>query len=399
MKKQYLVWVAVLTLVVAGAALVALSGVRGDKVVLPTGATLDEARSFEVAYRDKMPGKYEMWKESAHGKARVTCINCHGTQPLTGDALKFRSFGDVKPETCAACHQKEYDGWKQTRHVEAVKFSMNNLRGKLLDAYPAMKEQGCDACHYKVGTTCSSCHTAHPTELPKPPRDLTNGCENCHLGPDHPQREAYESSTHHLVAEATGKPTCITCHTNDNNNHLIYRIKGTPDNARPIMEKKCEQCHTEEYTKNALASVDAIKKETSRIVGAGGKIVKDLYKDGILKESYGVLLDKDGLPRLDATGTSYSHVSKIESMMFELFKYAEATTVRGAQHFSPDYVHWHGNAQLWEQYLAIKDQAERLRWEAALAKKLGVPKEQLPMFKYSQETGKELESLGKKGIQ
>lgn len=403
--KKYWIWGLIGVLVVAGLTLTYL-GRRGTAAtVLPAGVTLEQARAMEEDAKVKMPEKYKMWRESAHGVAGVTCVNCHGTEPITGDKLTYQAFAGVKPETCGACHQKELEGFQQTRHYEAVKYSMNNLRGKLLDAYPAMKTQGCDSCHYKVGTTCTSCHNVHdsyPTSA-KPgqvqanglpaPQDLTNGCENCHMGPDHPQREAYESSEHRKVAERTGAPTCITCHTDDNNVHLIYRIKGTPDNGRAVMETKCEKCHSEEYTKNMLANVDQIKAETAKIVNAGRTIIKDLYKDGILKPSPGVLLDKDGMPRLDATGTSYSHVSHIENTMFELFKYAEATTVRGAQHFSPDYAHWHGNAQLWEKYLAIKDEAERMRFEYALSKKMGVPLIELPMYKYSQETGHELDSL------
>jgi len=67
----------------------------------------------------------------------------------------------------------------------------------------------------------------------------------------------------------------------------------------------------------------------------------------------GSLLDENGIPMLNAKGTSYSHVSHIENLMFELFKYAQATTVKGAQHFAPDYAHWHGVADLWHKYLAI----------------------------------------------
>ncbi len=403
--RKYWVWGVIAALVIAGAALALMARRGSAAVVLPAGVTLKEARAIEADAKASMPGKYQMWLESAHGKAGVTCVNCHGKEPVTGEKASYRAFGDVKPEVCGACHKDAYEGWQQTRHVEAVKYSMNNLRGKLLDGYPAMKLQGCDSCHFKVGTTCSACHTVHasyPTSA-KPgqvqanglpaPQDLMNGCENCHMGPDHPQREAYESSEHRKVAERTGQPTCITCHTDKNNVHLIYRIKGTPDNGRATMEKKCQECHSQDFTREMLANVDQIKVETKKIVDAGRGIVKGLYQDGILEPSQGVLLDKDGLPRLDATGTSYSHVSHIENLMFELFKYGEATTVRGAQHFSPDVAHWHGNAQLWEKYLAIKDEAERMRFEYALSRKMGVPIPELPMYQYSQATGHELDSL------
>ncbi len=150
-----------------------------------------------------------------------------------------------------------------------------------------------------------------------------------------------------------------------------------------------------------LKDSDAIKAEGARIVDAGRAIVRDLYADGILKPSYGSLLDGKGVPLLDATGTSYSHVSEIESLMFELFKFAEATTDRGAQHFSPDYVHWHGNADLWAKYLAIRGEAIHLRWEhegngapiEQFEQELVTRKPVYAMYAYTNQTGHELDSL------
>lgn len=87
------------------------------------------------------------------------------------------------------------------------------------------------------------------------------------------------------------------------------------------------------------------------------------------------------------------HVSHIENLMFELFKYAQATTIKGAQHFGPDYAHWHGMADLWNKYIAIKEEAERLYLEAGIKKKFEIESKEYPMFKYEKETGHELDSL------
>lgn len=403
-KGNYILWFVVAVLVIGGIALVSLSR---QNMVIPTGATKAQAKEFEEKYKELTPLKYELWKESAHGQNGVTCINCHGTEGFKEGDLAYANFSKVDPETCGSCHEKEYEGWKETRHVKAVDFSQKNVRFKLLDAYPAMQNQGCDACHTKVAETCTSCHQGHTTALPKPEEaahegevvtdNITNGCENCHMGPDHPQREAYESSVHHQVAQATGEPTCVTCHTDPENNHYIIQLKGEhEEEGREKLWNNCLQCHTEEYVEDARRNVNAIKKESNRIVAEAKKIIVGLYEDGILEPSPGSLLDENGVPMLNAKGTSYSHVSHIENLMFELFKYAQATTIKGAQHFAPDYAHWHGLADLWNKYLAIKREAERLRMEAGLEAETGVAIEEYPMHKYEKETGNELQTLSNK---
>jgi hypothetical protein len=172
-------------------------------------------------------------------------------------------------------------------------------------------------------------------------------------------------------------------------------------NNRQLLEAKCWKCHTHEFAAAALKDSDEIKAEANRIVDAGRAIVRDLYADGILKPSYGSLLDDKGVPLLNAKGTSYSHVSEVENLMFELFKFAEATTDRGAQHFSPDYTHWHGNADLWNKYLAVRGEAIHLRWEhegngmpiEKFEEELVARKPVYKMYAYSNQTGHELDSL------
>jgi len=395
-------WIVIGILVIGGITLVSLS--TSANVVIPAGTTKADAVAFEDFYKDKMPMKFQIWQESAHGQEGVTCINCHGTELLGEEDLSYENFAKVDPETCGECHEKELEGFKQTRHVEAVGYSQKNVRFKLLDAWPAMQSQGCDACHTKVGNTCTSCHQAHVTDLPKPEKqahagqvvtgNFTNGCENCHMGPDHPQREAYESSVHYQVAQATGEPTCNTCHTDPDNKHLIIQLKGDfEEEGREKLWNNCLQCHSEEYVADARENVNQIKKEANRMVEAARQIIQDLYKKGVLEPSPGSLLNEDGLPMLNAKGTSYSHVSHIESLMFELFKYANATTIKGAQHFSPDYTHWHGAGDLWAKYLAIKEEAERLILEAGIKENLDIDPIEYPMFKYEKETGSELDTL------
>lgn len=401
MKNKKGLWIVIGVLCVCGIFFLALSS---NNTVLPVSVNSAEAKEFEEFYKAQAPMKYEIWQASTHGQNGVTCVNCHVNGKLTPEDLEYGNFSKVSPETCGGCHEQELEGFKDTRHVIAVSFSQNNTRYKQLNAWPAMQEQGCDACHVKVGETCTSCHQGHTDALPKPEKaaaagqhvtgDFTNGCGDCHMGPDHPQREAYESSVHYKVAQATGGPTCNTCHTDRENNHNIIQLKNeNGEEGRNKLWDNCLECHTKEYRDNARANVEQIKKETLRVTDAARKIIQNLYKDGILKPTPGSLLDDKGIPMLNAKSLGYSHVSDIESMMFELFKYAEATTIKGAQHFSPDYTHWHGAGELWAKYEAIENEAERLRLEATLSEKAGVERPDIPDFKYEKETGKEASTI------
>jgi hypothetical protein len=401
-----------LTAVALGLLLV--STACSPKRVLPQGATTKFAAQVEAYYKSQMPWQYEQWQQSPHGKAGITCINCHDVGPdgkLKPEALDNLAYGGVNPGRCGKCHEKEFAGWSQTRHSEAVKFATTNVRYKLLDGFPAMQREGCQSCHFKVGTTCISCHDAHSFQPPRTAKAVNDACGMCHNGPDHPQKEVQETGVHLRQAEASGmqEPNCVTCHTQDDNKHEIFRIKDVvadpakdiKANNRQLLEAKCWNCHTHEFAAAALKDSDEIKAEANRIVDAGRAVVRDLYADGILKASYGSLLDDKSVPLLNAKGTSYSHVSEVENLMFELFKFAQATTERGAQHFSADYTHWHGNADLWNKYLAVRGEAIRLRWEH---EGLGKPIEQFEeeliarkpvykMFAYSNQTGHELDSL------
>jgi len=386
----------------------------GPKRVLPQGATTKFAAQVEAYYKSQMPWQYEQWQQSPHGEAGITCINCHDVEPdgkLKPEALDNLTYGGVNPGRCGKCHEKEFAGWSQTRHSEAVKFATTNVRYKLLDGFPAMQREGCQSCHFKVGTTCISCHDAHSFEPPRTARAVNDACGLCHNGPDHPQKEVQETGVHLRQAEASGmqEPNCVTCHTMDDNKHYIFRIKdvladaslGVKANNRQLLEAKCWNCHTHEFAAAALQDSDEIKAEASRLVDAGRAVVRDLYADGILTASYGSLLDDKGAPLLNAKGTSYSHVSEVENLMFELFKFAQATTERSAQHFSADYTHWHGNADLWNKYLAVRGEAIRLRWEhegqgkpiEQFEEELVARKPVYTMFAYSRQTGHELDSL------
>ncbi len=373
----------------------------GQAVVLkdayvPKGFTVHEAQAIFDALARQMPLAADAFRRSAHYREGMTCVTCH--QELRWDqasgSVDVTSLGRVPPERCGECHEQEYDGFRKSRHFKAVTVFREVVRYKALAGYPAMQQQGCNRCHEPIGQSCSACHPAHLFEPPRPPKDEFGGCQRCHLGPDHHQLESYVASVHYQVARARGDgiPNCVFCHTADDNKHHIFRIKGTKDHGRTALMAKCTQCHTEQFARRAFEGIDAIKHETNKVVDAARQIIRDLYADGILNRVSGSLTDEQGLPALNPNLTAYDqHVHPIENLMFRMFKYDAVATIAGAQHFSAVRTHWYGHAQLMETYNRIRQMAQELRFMHALSKKLGVPLPSIPVYRYTHETGRELD--------
>ena len=370
---------------------------------VPRGFTVQEALAIYDALAKQVPLATDAFRKSAHYREGMTCVTCHTeTQFDPASGRVQLSAARVPPERCGECHEQQYEGFRKSRHFKAVTVFTEVVRYKALGGYPAMQRQGCNRCHEPIGQSCSACHPAHLFEPPRPPKDEFGGCQRCHLGPDHHQLEAYTSSVHYQVARARGDgvPNCVFCHTSDQNNHYIFRIKGAPSHGRDEFMAKCTKCHTADFASRAFESIDAVKHETNRIVEAARQIIRQLYADGILQRVPGSLVDQTGLPALNPNLTAYDqHVHPIENLMFRMFKYDAVATIAGAQHFSAVRTHWYGHAQLMETYNRIRRWAQELRFLHALSRKLGVPLPQVPVYRYSNETGHELDDAWRDPVQ
>lgn len=222
-------------------------------------------------HTDVTPVVVNQWHESSHSGAGVGCISCHEASkkdPSGRDHNGFFITPVVTPNHCEPCHAQAVTEFKDSLHDEAGLFSLSayaivsgeEVHGSVTIGQTAnyktnfsreSAEAGCLDCHGTVikvakdGTlinwpnngigrfnpdgsvgSCSACHTRHNFSLAQARKPET--CGQCHLGPDHPQREIYEESKHgNLVAamgedynwdakewlpEHIGAPTCATCH-------------------------------------------------------------------------------------------------------------------------------------------------------------------------------------------
>jgi len=219
------------------------------------------------------PGIVKQWQESKHSKVGVKCYVCHKAReddPAGFDHNGFRVTTIVTPRYCESCHPEQVKEFRESMHDEAALFSLSAygvVSGEKVEDNVTMgqtknyktnfsresAEAGCLDCHgtlIKVGKdgklinwpnmgigrlnpdgsagSCAACHTRHTFSIAQARKPET--CGQCHLGPDHPQREIYEESKHGNLVAANGEhynwdvppgqwgpedieaPTCATCH-------------------------------------------------------------------------------------------------------------------------------------------------------------------------------------------
>ena len=226
-------------------------------------------------HKQETQGIFADWAASAHGRAGITCLDCHQADPADKDIstshYKYYERGDlpygtqeykipvsavVSPKDCSRCHPDEVKEYSRSKHANTLEIiwkidpwlndGMNNA---------VERKTGCFACHGTVieledgklspetwpnvgvgrlnpdGSlgSCTSCHTRHRfsvMEARKP-----EACGQCHLGPDHPQIEIYTESKHGDLYDTFGDgynweaapgtwtpgidyraPTCAACH-------------------------------------------------------------------------------------------------------------------------------------------------------------------------------------------
>lgn len=416
---------------------------------LPKG-NLDPTTCLEC-HRKFNPMIVAQFEQSAMGMAgtqnprvvypqrQITCANCHGTD----HDLIMQTRGRVAETMCAACHPQIYkDAVLDAGHSYGPGpggLGINWERNIGVPHYKQMPrkvlEMGCDPCHAQGGGTddkywsaeqkkyidtssftmrngCVACHTRHAFNLEEARKP--EACYTCHMGPDHPNFEAYMASKHGSIYAARGDkwdftqplpqaqfetPTCAYCHmlyvapdgTRTSNHNMtrkiiwgmgvqaatgeIADITLTPENAakRNEMIKVCITCHSEDRARGYLESADAHKLSGDVLVLQARDILAGLYKDGLIKPSHGQvsagLLEGPHFSAIELPGGIASHsptslyydVAPIEREYFDMFFFSSLKSYKGAFHMSPDYAWWYGYADVLGHLATIRDEDHRLR--------------------------------------
>ncbi|HVP40227.1 MAG TPA: multiheme c-type cytochrome [Candidatus Saccharimonadales bacterium] len=378
---------------------------------------------------------------------QITCANCHGT-----DHDQIMASGGRVPEvTCGGCHGQIYN-----EHVQDAGHSYGPGPGKMginwdrnigVPHYKEMPrkvmEMGCDVCHSQAGATddrywsardrkyvdtsslpyrngCVACHTRHAFSLEEARKP--EACYTCHMGPDHPNFEAYMSSKHGSIYAARGAkwdwtvplaqaryetPTCAYCHmlyvdstgarhTRHSMTRKIIWGMGVqaatgqlkdlvvePGNAekRNEMVRVCMTCHSEDRAREYLRSADAHKLAGDALVVEARDILAGLYHDQLIRPSHAQvsagLLQGPRFTAIELPGTEAQHsptslyydVTPVEREYFDMFFFSALKSYKGAFHMSPDYAWWYGYADVLGHLAAIRSDAERLRSERAVERR------------------------------
>ncbi len=331
----------------------------------------------------------DQWLQSPHMPAGVGCADCHGDDH---EAI-FARGGRVSAKVCGDCHAAATESFARSGHARAEEAARQN--GRFQAAPAAIQRVGCLSCH-AIGRLdpdggrgrCADCHSAHRFSVEEARRP--EACEGCHMGPDHPQAEAWRASKHGVVfaqAQDPGvAPTCVTCHlagdhdtsggltlgTTGNGRVLAGTPAGIPmeaadrdtlDAGRARMLAVCGECHSAGFARRQLADADEVKRIADGLVAEAAQILRELHAEGLLAP-----MPADRPPN-PAAGHAlvlgghqlYSDTSAIEQRFFEMSHFRHAIAFKGAYHFSPDHAHWLGYAALQADLTFIRDEARRLR--------------------------------------
>jgi len=365
-------------------------------MMIPVASIAWSADDCVTCHEEKTPGAVAQWRASAHASVEGGCSACHGE-----DHEKMKEGkAVVDAARCGRCHEKAFHdhaasrhgiglhtGWGCTRnqpdrdrsecsfcHQEGSTIPKTRIEcARFLKQSKEMGDLGCNRCH-QVESNCATCHGNHLTDLAVA-RDPAV-CARCHMGPDHPQWEVWETSMHGTlwgsVGDAVG-PSCQRCHMPQGNHNVSQGLTMTPGmklydvkeakEERADMVKICSDCHSPSFSRRELEKGDAIREQSLTLVKEAEEILWDLNDRRLLSPSPGERMPHPlrGANLVTDGQMLYEDTSRIERIFFKMKKYDLAKTVKGAYHQNPAYTHWLGNAELKMDLVDIRSEAQRLR--------------------------------------
>ncbi len=359
------------------------------------------------------PGIVEQYGHSTMAAAEVTCQDCHEVEGDYPGAIEHEGTLVLNQPTtamCEDCHTQEVAQFNQSRHglpAYVAYAGSQDLPADLLAAYESIPEGSfnpdkmrnalyelegeaitrfaCRSCHDigkpaadgSVGE-CSKCHLRHEFSLEQARKPET--CNNCHIGPDHPQWEIYQESAHG-IAYATGgdnwhweaepgtldttdfpAPTCSTCHvsgfgtqatTHDVGDRLTWYLFAPISERRPAwqdnmsrMKGVCTECHNPNFIDDFYVNADAATEQVNAWVAESNEIIAPLRENGLLTEE--------------------AFDEPIDFTHFNLWHHWGRTAKFGVWMQGADYVQWHGAYEVLHDRAELIEQVEDKLREAGI---------------------------------
>jgi hypothetical protein len=357
-------------------------------------------------HRRTTPGIVEQYGRSTMAAAKVGCRDCHAVVAgYPGATAHEGAFILRSPTTasCQRCHVNETAQFLASRHslpafvgyagtaplspehrkmYEAIPEGQvsNKMRNALFAIEgPEITKFACQSCH-DVGAPrqdgsvgrCEKCHLRHEFSLAQARKPQT--CNNCHIGPDHPQWEIYQESPHGILFATQGDgwhwdakpgtltpkdmpaPTCATCHfsgfggattTHEVGERLSWFLFSPVSERRPAwqdnrlrMKAVCAACHNKSFIDAFYEAADLATEKVNAWVRESDAIVAPIgLKERNAKEPFTQPID-------------FEH--------FELWHHWGRTAKFGVWMQGPDYTQWHGAYEVVKALVRLKaDVAEK----------------------------------------
>lgn len=327
-----------------------------EKPVMDSNEITASKMSCEECHQKTTPRIYQEHMAGVHGKMEIGCADCHGR-----DHQRFSLVTALS--ACKGCHAKEAEEFLASSHGRSWESMQASARYRKQPE--VVQRQGCEACH-RIGYgendgRCDFCHTKHvfsKTEAAAP-----QSCYTCHMGPDHPQMEAYRQSGHHFTPA-----TCASCHfpgTHDVNKNL-NRLGSE------YIGKECAKCHDQAFNRQWMDGAALLEEQGKQLLAVGRRIIEQLNDKGLLypdprgREPNPV----EGRVLVLGGHQLYEDTSRAEKLYFEMQKYLQVHLAQGAYHQDFKMAAYQGLIPL-QRHLA------ELQAEAQLLEELTAKKEPL----------------------
>jgi nitrate/TMAO reductase-like tetraheme cytochrome c subunit len=396
----------VAVIVVLGLAMVVMAIVGSTEATAETEQVDALANSDDecvVCHRRTTPGILDQYGHSTMAGAEVTCSDCHEVpEGYPGAVPHEETFVLPSPSTamCEDCHTAEVAQYNQSRHALPAYVAYagtDALTDEQLELYqgipevtlpdrernalyelegPAVTRFACEVCH-NVGLPhedesvgqCQKCHLRH--EFSREQARKPETCNQCHIGPDHPQWEIYQESPHGISYLTGGDkwnwdaeagtltttdfpaPTCAICHmsgfgatgtTHDVGDRLTWFLFAKISERRPSwtdnavrMQSVCQECHNKNWIDNFYEDADLATEAVNDWVVESDEIMAPVKEAGLLSPE--------------------AFDEPIDFTYFDLWHHWGRTTKFGSWMQGPDYAQWHGAYEVLRDLATLREEA------------------------------------------
>lgn len=417
--------VAVIIMIGLVLAAVAIGDTLGDP---EAGEAVDALASSRdecvVCHRSTTPGIVDQYGRSTMAAAGVDCRDCHEVDAAHAGAVEHEGTHVLTiPSTgmCENCHTAEVAQFNNSRHslpAYVAYAGAQELSEEHLEMYLSIPEIGpdseklrlrnalfeiegpeitrfaCRVCHdigkpHPDGSIgeCEKCHLRHEFSLEQVRKPET--CNQCHIGPDHPQWEIYHESPHGIAYKTGGHnwhweaepgtltvedfpaATCATCHfsgfgatgtSHDAGDRLTWFLFAPISERRPSwqdnkvrMQSVCYSCHNKNFIDTFYQEADAATVQVNEWVHESDLMVQPLQERGLM--------------------TDEPFDEPIDFVYFELWHHWGRTAKFGTWMQGPDYTQWHGAYEL----LADLEELEEMVDEKLEAAEAGTEATEAPL--------------------